>query len=259
MSNAENSQFGAASQWFYNWIPNDSTISIQKEGSTEQCLSCVSEGTFTIYSFDDPQLNPSGKLMGLHIPIGVYVDDYARTFIYSYWLSYRGVSLDGAAEHGVSAHLVWFILDEAYDTGIGAVFDSMSFDAFGDTITTRDSFVLPETCYVLSTTSFLKDKYDVSDIMQVQQPVVCVDSIVDGESATVTVTFLDESNSLSVQADANIEQFQCAEFNKDTTLSFDSSKSTLIHVSGIAEDGSLNLSVCPDGESVEVGVYMYDS
>lgn len=67
--------------------------------------------------------------MGIHIPIGVIGDRR----LYSYWLSYRSGN-DGDAQNGLSAHLSWF------DVGgyFGASYDSMNFDAFGDTDTTTD-------------------------------------------------------------------------------------------------------------------------
>ena len=144
---------------------------------------------------------------------------------------------------------------------MGAIFDSMSFDAFGNTITSRDSFILPETCYILSPTSFLKDKYDTSNIGQVQQPVICVDSIIDGESAAISVSFLDDSNvSTSSQTDTINEQFKCSELIDGQTLVLDSNKATLIHVSGIGEDGSLDFSVCPNGDNYEnLDAYFHDS
>lgn len=256
MSNGEQSQFGVASQWFFNWIPNESIVLMQPEGATEQCPSCLSEGTFELHAFDNPGVKPSGVLMGLHIPIAAYVDDYDRTIIYSYWLSYRGISLGGVANVGISAHLAWFILEDGIDSG--GLFDSMSFDAFGNTETTMDSFILPDTCYILSPTSFLKDKYDISVVAQVQ-PVVCTGSIVFGKRATITVSFIDELNSPSAQVDAINEKYACSELKDEISLALDLTKPRLIDVSNIGENGAINLSVCPGGDGSEVDVYFYDS
>ena len=75
---------------FFNWIPDSSIILMQPEGSTTECLSCYSSGTFTLRPFDDKNLSPTpGRKMAIHIPIVA-----EGNTLYSYWLSYRS-GVDG--------------------------------------------------------------------------------------------------------------------------------------------------------------------
>ena len=129
-----NSDFAAASKWFFNWIPDESIILIQPEGSTTECPSCSNSGTFILKAFDDRNTAPSqSNKMAIHIPIARNQDT-----LYSYWLTYRGSGVGGTAAGGLSIHLSWFTLYGIF----GASYDSMNYDAFGDTFgTVRNSLV----------------------------------------------------------------------------------------------------------------------
>ncbi len=66
------SDLAVSAKWYYNWIPEDSLILMQPEGSTEACPSCVASGTFTLKALDpDDWWNPpkSQDKLGIHIPI----------------------------------------------------------------------------------------------------------------------------------------------------------------------------------------------
>ncbi len=66
------SDFGVATKWYYNWVPESSIISMQPEGSTGACPSCVASGTFTIKAFDPDNwwTSPTSRdKLGIHIPI----------------------------------------------------------------------------------------------------------------------------------------------------------------------------------------------
>jgi hypothetical protein len=66
----ERSDFGLASKWFYNWVSDSNIVSMQPEGKTDACPSCVKSGTFTMKAFDDWWNTPGDNdVMGIHIPI----------------------------------------------------------------------------------------------------------------------------------------------------------------------------------------------
>ena len=122
------SDFAVASKWFFNWIPDESIIRMQPEGPTDECPSCLDSGQFTLKSFDDRDVAPSeANKMGIHIPISTNGNT-----LYSYWLTYRGSGVDGNASEGLSIHLSWFNVGGIF----GASYDSMNYDAFGDTFGT---------------------------------------------------------------------------------------------------------------------------
>ncbi len=220
---------------------------MQPEGSTTDCPTCQSSGTFTLRPFDDKNLPPTSNWkMGIHIPIGVIGDRR----LYSYWLSYRSGN-DGDAQNGLSVHLSWF------DVGgyFGASYDSMNFDAFGDTDTTADSFVIENTCYHLSPPGYLKDNALVHSEMV--QPVVCVDSINPGISITVTVSFLNKENppSPKVSLDQKIE-LQCRASGASTgTLTLNANNYNLIHVKDTGDDSDITLQMCTNAGSSSAFFY----
>ena len=122
------SDFAVASKWFFNWIPDEAIILMQPEGSTEECPSCLDSGQFTLKAFDDRDVVPSASnKMGIHIPISTNGNT-----LYSYWLTYRGAGNDGKAAEGLSVHLSWFNVGGIFGTS----YDSMNYDAFGDTFGT---------------------------------------------------------------------------------------------------------------------------
>ncbi len=66
------SDFGVATKWYYNWVPDESIIAMQPEGGTSTCPSCLKSGTFTIKAFDpdDWWNSPTSRdKLGIHIPI----------------------------------------------------------------------------------------------------------------------------------------------------------------------------------------------
>jgi hypothetical protein len=79
----ERSDFGVASKWFFNWVSSNSIVSMQPEGQTAECLSCVSSGTFTLKPFDDWE-NPPGDndIVGIRMPIAkVYSEEWQTDLV----------------------------------------------------------------------------------------------------------------------------------------------------------------------------------
>lgn len=243
------SDFAAASKWFFNWLPDSSIVHMQPEGATDECPTCVKSGTFTLFAFDDSSKPPSSsKVMGIHIPITVM-----GSRVYSYWLSYR---VGNDAVKGLSVHVSWFDLGGIF----GATYDSMNYDAFGNTDSTADSFVVEDTCYHISPAPYVKDR----DILSVDavQPVVCVDAINSGSDVTVSVEFLNPSNPPQKQVEV-VEDLSltCSESGSSLSSTIvDGSKYNLIHVTGTGGDGEVSLSMCPTtGSSDTVATaYFFD-
>ena len=214
---------------------------MQPEGSTTECPSCCySSGTFTLRPFDNKILHPTSESkMGIHIPI-VKVGNR----LYSYWLSYHS-GVDGHAAKGLSMHLTWFKLGGH----VGAGYDSLNFDAFGDTATRMDSFVVENTCYHLNQPAYLKDQALVPS--EKVQPVVYVDSINEGSSITITVSFLDKMNPPSPKISVEQEvQLDCQIGGSTTgTINLDANNHNMIHVKNTGSDGNVELKMCtvPDG------------
>jgi hypothetical protein len=221
---------------------------MQPEGSTEDCPECVSSGTFTLRPFDDKNLAPSESIkMGIHIPI----TNIGNT-VYSYWLSYRGAGYNGDAANGLSVHLSWF------NTGgiFGASYDSLNYDAFGDTFSsTKDSFVVDNTCYYIFPSAYMKDR-DLSAVIQVQ-PVVCVDSIDVGNSITVTVQFINESAPPAPQVLLTESTLACSKSGENLRIDFVPNEYRLIHVTNTGSDGNVNMTLCASGGTISG--YFYDS
>ena len=220
---------------------------MQPEGSTTECPSFTNSGTFTLRPFDDRSLPPSSsRKMGIHIPI-----DVDGNTLYSYWFSYK-IGVDGKAANGLTVHLSWFDLGGYF----GASYDSINFDAFGDTDTTDDSFVLENTCYHLSPPLYLKDRaYEAA--LQVQ-PVVCVDSVDVGNSITVSVSFLDEDNPPTPQVQAQEIDLACTNSGSDTGfLTLNLNSYNLIHVDNVGENGEIELDLCARSGG-RAKAYFYD-
>ena len=241
-----NPHFAAAAKWFYNWIPDESIIHMQPEGSTSQCPNCVSSGTFTLRPFEDPNLSPTANIkMGIHIPIAV--TDNGET-LYSYWLSYRGTGYDGAAANGLSVHLTWFYLD---GSNYGSQYDSLNYDAFGDTETTNDSFVENGSCYHIFPSAYMTDRAE--DNVNAVQPVVCVDSIDVGNKITVTVEFLDTSSPPSQQISTVDTTVKCGNTVEASVIELGSSNNSLVKIEGT---GDISTSMC--AASGSFSGYYYD-
>ncbi len=66
----ERSDFGVASKWFFNWVSDDKIVTMQPEGQTAECPTCLSTGTFKLKPFDD-WWRPlqDGDILGIRIPI----------------------------------------------------------------------------------------------------------------------------------------------------------------------------------------------
>ena len=215
---------------------------MQPEGSTAECPSCSSSGTFTLRPFDDRNLPPTPSTkMGIHIPVVV-----AGNRLYSYWLSYRS-GVDGKAANGLSVHLSWFNVGGHF----GASYDSMNFDAFGDTDTTDDSFVTTNTCYHLNPPGYLKDSALLAGLLV--QPVVCVQSINVGISITVSVSFLDKDNPPPSQVSIDqVIALQCRNTQSSTGLiTLNANSYNLIHVMDTGDDGEVELDMCTSGGSAK--------
>lgn len=242
----EISDFAVASKWFFNWVPDSSIVHMQPEGATDECPNCVSSGTFQIFAFDDSSKPPSAsKIMGVHIPITVIGER-----VYSYWLSYR---VGNDAVKGLSVHVSWFDLGGIF----GASYDSMNYDAFGNTDTTLDSFVAEETCYYISPAPYVRDR----DILSAEaiQPVVCVDAINSGSDVTISVEFLDPANPPQKQVEVVQDlSLVCSKAGSSLSSStIDGGKFNLIHVSATGDDGEVSLSMCPTAGSSDTVATAY--
>lgn len=84
-NNYDRSDFGVASKYYFNWMPSSSIISMQPEGSTSSCPSCISSGSFTLNAFDDWSKEPanSNDFRGIHIPVFSQYDEEWDTDIVS--------------------------------------------------------------------------------------------------------------------------------------------------------------------------------
>mmetsp|Transcript_4715 Transcript_4715/g.5407 ORF Transcript_4715/g.5407 Transcript_4715/m.5407 type:complete len:557 (-) Transcript_4715:154-1824(-) len=184
--------------------------------------------------------------MGIHIPISV-----VGNRLYSYWMSYRSGN-DGDAENGLSVHFSWFDLGGTF----GASYDSMNFDAFGDTDTTMDSFVIENTCYHLAPPGYLKDRTLLAGLDV--QPVVCVDSINRGSSITVSVSFLDQQNPPSPQITFDQEiKLACSSSTASTgVITLSANTNNLVHVQNTGNDGEVKLRMC--SSSSTASAYFHD-
>ena len=250
------SDIAAASKWFFNWIPDSSIILMQPEGPTSHCPTCVSSvQNLVLRPFDDPQVEPSNEnKMAIHIPITAATD----TRVFSYWLSYRGIGCDGLASGGLSVHVSWFDLGGIF----GASYDSLNYDAYGDTVTKLDSFVTPGTCYVITPPGVLMDADPVSADQVV--PVACVDSVNQGIDITVSVSFLNKNSpppvTVSLASDRRLTCSKRGSSSRSISLSMLSRTSHLIRYNSTGSHGRIVLSLCRKSVmSPNATVYFYDS
>lgn len=249
------SDLPAASKWWYNWITDDAVVMMQPEGSSDYCPNCLASVTgLVLKPFDNPSVQPSSSnLMAVHIPILGTTGD--RT--YSYWLSYRSGN-DGLAAIGLSAHIAWFTV-----SGImGASFDSWNFDAFGNTPSTFDSFILPGTCYILAPPyNIMQVDIGVASLIQ---PIVCVDSINEEVDITISVSFLNASAPPADKAAlVSNSTFGCSTIGTSSgSLELDVSNSgvQMIHYTGTGMNGNITLSMCLESTtSMTAYAYFYDT
>lgn len=233
----ERSDFGVASKHYYNWVSDNNIVSMQPEGGTQECPTCMRSGTFTLKSFDNWLDEPNeSDLLGIRIPVmTLYDSEWETQNVYSYWLSYR-TGVDGFLSEGLSVHVAWFELQKS--TMTGAWFDSMNYDAFGYSDNKADSVVIAKTCYHISPAGYLSDRDIVAANMV--QPIVCVESIDKGKSITVTVDFIDPNNKpTSNKPNLSVIHSPC----KADVFTANSSDDNLLHVTGLGKSGSMQLSV----------------
>lgn len=231
---------------------------MQPEGSTSACPNCQSSvNGLVLFTFDDSASPPtSSRKMGVYIPVF-----RKGNRLSSYWLSYRGAGNEGKASGGLSIHSVWYSFRT--NSPFAASFDSLNYDAFGDTATTADAFVLPNTCYLVTpSVKFMRE--DPASTEQVQ-PIVCVDSIDAGNSITVSVSFREEYHTPTSQLTlASETEAGCSAGTDgaqiDTTLDLSNGKHHLIHHTLSGSDGELSLNACMSSGSVSsVTAFVYDS
>ena len=216
---------------------------------TTECPLCSSSGTFTLRPFDDKRLPPTPeRKMAIHIPIVA-----EGNTLYSYWFSYRS-GVDGLAAKGLSMHLSWFNLGGYF----GASYDSLNFDAFGNTATRMDSFVVENTCYHLNPPAYLKDAALLP--AEQMQPVVCVGSINEGSSIAVSVSFLQKLNpplaKISIEQEVKLE---CKNGGSTTgTIDLDANNYNMIEVTNTGVDGNVELKMCTTLSGGTASAYFYD-
>ena len=156
------------------------------EGSSPECPSCLRSGTFTLHAFDTEE-NPGDKQLGIQIPLFKHNDE-----LHSIWITYRGGIKDAAK--GVGVHHAW---QSGLNGYYGSAYDSVNYDAYGDTLTRADSFITPGTTFVVPPTYAAMTK-DIASAVQVT-PVVEVESVTKGVSARVKVAFLESGTSAPTQ------------------------------------------------------------
>ena len=243
------SDFGVASKWFFNWVTDSSVISMQPEGSSSACPNCSRSGKYTLKAFDDVSKSPQSGKMAIHVPITTFGE---KSF--SYWFSYRS-GIRPAAE-GLSIHLGIFILGGP----LGASYDSISYDAKGNTPSRWDSFVRKDTCYHVSPSSFMKDL----DFLAAEaiQPVVCVESVDIRNSITVSISFLDPQNPPSPALQLNNIHHECSNAVQKVSISnMHTNKYNLIHVTGAGENGVVDVDLCPSNTNTMSSItsaFFYD-
>jgi len=243
------SDFAVASKWYFGWIPDSSIQVMQPNGSSVNCPSCVSDGTFTLYPLDsdDPE-----KLMGVHIPI-----TSRGSTLYSYWLSYRS---GNPAKIGLSVHISWF--DNIGGGQFGASYNSLNYDAHGDTDTTGDSFVLPGTCYHISPSMKM---LEIDPLRSIQVgPVVCVDNLSEENSITINVSFPDLSTQIEAKTSTSLSNLRTKSTNDEMhmecgtsiDINVEAGKNLLLHVQNTGEKSKLILDLCPEVGTAKA--YIYD-
>ena len=243
----------AASKFYFNWISNDAVVTLQPEGSTIVCPSCLSSlDGFLLKPFDRKDVAPSSaNVMAIHIPV---LGGGTRS-AFSYWLSYRSNYTESRT--GLSIHITRFNLGGLF----GAQFDSLNFDAIGNSSSTKDSFVLPNTCYVIQPPGLLMD-IDSASAEQIK-PVVCVNDIDIGNSITISVSFLrDAAGPPSIEVN-DVGKLECGVGGRsfgDQSLDMSASQVHLIEYIGSGVDGNVSFSFCQNsGSKVDVRAFFYDS
>ena len=252
-NSGEIAHFAAGPKWFFNWIEDSSIIHMQPEGSTAECPSCVSSGSFQLVPFDDKNVAPSPtRKMGIDIPIAVQGNK-----LYSFWLGYRGAGYEGTI-NGLSVHFTQFTLGGIF----GASYDSHRYFAFGEA-DKNQAFVLVNTCYHVFPSAYMKDKdYVAADDVQ---PVVCVDAIDPGVSIDVSVSFIDTKNpplpSAQVEPVLNTMVLNCSDVATPVDYTLDATRFHSIQVQKTGADGDVSVSMCTDDLSasdVKASAFFHD-
>lgn len=280
------SDLAAASKWWFNWIPDEAVIHMDPDGRIPGCPQCMNSLIQQVlHPFDKRDLLPSASnkmvrnkkicsarliltmylthlfpyshMQAVHIPIFAETDLEGQDRCYSIWLSYRSGN-DGLANGGLSIHSSWFDVGGPF----GATYDSLNYDAFGDTEDdTSDSFILPGTCYVVSPSLNVLDAG--LPIAKAAMPVVCVDSIQEGQTITISVSFLDQANPpLNTAMIETQSTLTCGSPSTSGQASMDMSngQNHLLHVMGTGSDGVVTLDMCLESSSGNtVKAYSYDS
>jgi len=237
------SDFALAAKWYFGWVPNSSVINMQPHGSTAECADCASQGTYTLYPFDG---NDNSQLMGIHIPITTLGNT-----LYSYWLSYRS---NNGAEKGLSIHVGWF--SRIGGGQFGASYDSLNYDAYGDTETREDSFVTPGTCYHVSPSVKMLEIDPGASIAT--QPVVCVEQLSEGDSITINVSFTNPNGDLLESQKSKPMKGDTVVMQCGTSLNsaIGSNTDQLFHIENTGMNGIASLNLCSSSGSATA--YIYD-
>lgn len=244
------SHFAAASKWFWNWIEDLSIIRMQPEGPTAECPDCERSGTYQLALFDDKNLPPNqDRKMAIHIPLAAQGNR-----LYSFWLSYRS-SLPGVP-NGLSMHFTEFSLGGMY----GATYDSHRYFAFGDSGTDKNpAFVLPNTCFYLYPSMYLKDRdYLASEDVH---PIACVDDIIEDVSINVTVNFIEPETPPPQSALVNPISIvvNCSDLDAADYV-LDANEFYSFEIQGTGANGDVTVSTCVENSSSDVksSVYLHD-
>lgn len=248
------SDLTAAAKVLFNWIPSEAVVTMHPEGSTYLCPQCSSEESdLVLHAFDNPDSPPaSNRKMAVHIPVF-----RKGNTLYSYWLSYRGFGNNGNAANGLSIHAIWYRFCNGCQ--FAATFDSLNYDAFGDTLTTMDSFVLPNTCYLITPSlKLLKEDPSMTEDIQ---PIVCVDSVDNGNSITISVSFLDTDVTPTSQIALGSEiEAECSSSGIVADFHMANGNHHLLHYTGTGSDGTLDFSACISaGSQAGAKAFFYDS
>lgn len=256
-NNFDVSDFQPAAKWHYNWIPDEAIVLLQPEGASASCPRCLSTVSgLVLTSFDDPDSPPSStNVKAVHIPVmGNHHD--GKPNVYSYWLSYRGHGNDGLAAGGLSIHTSHFQLRGLF----AATFNSMRIDAMGDTFNNMaDSFVTPDTCYVVSPPALFMDLSPAA--ATAVQPIVCVDAVDKGKNITISVSFLDVANppdNTVVVGSTRTLGCTARDTTEQTISVVEEGRPHLMHVQGTGLGGKISLSMCSKS-GAPVQAYFYDS
>lgn len=224
---------------------------MQPEGSTTECPTCESTGSYQLAVFDDKNLPPTQEQkMAILIPIAVQ-----GTEMYSFWLSYRS-PLTGVQE-GLSILFSEFRLGGIY----GGTYDSHRYFASGDSLTDKNpAFVLPNTCYHVFPSAYMKDRNYLAAIDV--QPVVCVGNIISGVSIDVTVHFIDPASPPEPTVVNHISMaINCSDAAAPIDYTLDANSLYSIEVMGTGANGDVTLDICTSSNAVSdtsVSAFFYD-